>query len=87
MVANIIDAGSAHNLKYDSQYEQPWTRSLYQTRKLRIKLGGEASIDLPFPLKPKGMHRKTYRRYKQKYLKHLNRMNFGLGQWIQNASH
>lgn len=75
-----------HNLKYDSQYEQSWSRSLAQARKLRMKLGGEASTDLPFPLKPKGMHWKTYWRYKQKYLKHLNRMNFGLGQWIGKVS-
>jgi hypothetical protein len=47
----------ACNLKYFSQSESPDRRAISRMWKLKKKLGGEN-----FPLRPKGMHRKTYDR-------------------------
>ena len=49
-----------YRLAYQSQNEAPMWRGLSQAQKLRQRLGGSGSMDDPFPLKPKGMHWKTY---------------------------
>jgi hypothetical protein len=48
------------NLAYTSQHEQPYQRAVSKAQKLRQRLGGSASLDEPFPPKPKGMHWRTY---------------------------
>lgn len=50
------------NLGYRSQYEDPRFRFLSKARKLRQRLGGSANMTLPFPDKPRGMHRATFER-------------------------
>ena len=50
------------NLKYDTQYEPPFARAATRALKIRERLGSKGGIDDTFPLKPKGMHRKTYER-------------------------
>ncbi len=50
------------NLGYRSQYEDPRFRALSKARKLRQRLGGSANMMLPFPDKPRGMHRATFER-------------------------
>ncbi len=49
-------------LGYHSQRESALDRALYRTQAIRMKLGGSGNILLPFPPKPKGMHRRTYQR-------------------------
>lgn len=51
-----------HKLKYDTQYEPPFARAATRALKIRERLGGNGGIDDPFPLKPKGMHWRTYER-------------------------
>ncbi|MEI9410863.1 hypothetical protein [Mesorhizobium salmacidum] len=50
------------NLGYRSQYEDPRFRFLSKARKLRQRLGGSGNMMLPFPDKPRGMHRAMFER-------------------------
>lgn len=49
-------------LAYQSQNEGPRARSITQAQKFRQRLGGSGALDEPFPGKPAGMHRQTYKR-------------------------
>lgn len=49
-----------YDLKYETQYEQPWARVITKAQKVRMRLGGDGSMDDLFPPKPKGMHWQTY---------------------------
>jgi hypothetical protein len=49
-------------LPYASQHETRDDRLLSRAQDIRVRLGGSASLDEPFPGKPKGMHWKTYDR-------------------------
>jgi len=51
-----------YGLAYTSQQEAPMHRALSQAQKIRMRLGGSASLFDVFPEKPKGMHWRTYRR-------------------------
>ena len=42
-------------------------RALIRVQKLRMKLGGSANMAEPFPLKPRSMHWKTYRKLKARH--------------------
>lgn len=48
------------NLAYPCQSEGAIERGYRRARKVRIRLGGTISLFDPFPVKPKGMHWKTY---------------------------
>jgi hypothetical protein len=50
------------NLRYASQRRGAKSRRYLQALKLRLRLGGIASIAEPFPERPRGMHWLTYRR-------------------------
>jgi hypothetical protein len=53
---------NCHGLRYSSQYEPSYKRTIDQADKLRKRVGGMrgAFDDEPFPPKPKGMHWRTY---------------------------
>jgi hypothetical protein len=53
---------SALNASYESQRKQKIDRTLARARRLRDRLGGEASLLAPTPSKPKWMRWKTYRK-------------------------
>jgi hypothetical protein len=66
-VAILYGAGSfacrhCRQLAYDSQNDSGWRRSINQARVARMKLGASANLTEPLPERPKGMHRRTYRR-------------------------
>jgi hypothetical protein len=47
---------------YASQTKSTNGRRHFEACKLRLRLGGIASIAVPFPERPRGMHKKTYAR-------------------------
>jgi hypothetical protein len=56
---------TANKWRVDIQFRSGATQYL-QALKLRLRLNGIASLDEPFPSRPKRMHRKTYARPRQK---------------------
>lgn len=54
------------NLRYASQRRGARSRRYLQALKLRLKLDGIASLTEPFPERPRGMHRKTYERFRRR---------------------
>ena len=54
------------HLWYASQRRGAKSRRYLQALKLRLRLNGIASLDEPFPNRPKRMHRRTYARLRQK---------------------
>jgi hypothetical protein len=51
-----------YRLAYASQQESAHRRGLWKAQKIRMRLGGSASMFDSFPEKPKGMHWRTYER-------------------------
>jgi len=62
------------NPMYASQPKSSQGRRHFQACKLRLRLGGVASISAPFPERPRGMHKKTYLRLRRR----AERLEFGL---------
>lgn len=56
----IFACRQCHQLSYDSQREEPYSRALTRAQAIRMRLGGPAGTAEDFPEKPKGMHHKTY---------------------------
>jgi hypothetical protein len=58
----IFACRQCHSLSYDSQKESAYNRALNRAQAIREKLGGSRNVAENFPLKPKGMHWRTYER-------------------------
>jgi hypothetical protein len=71
-----------NRLTYVSRREDAKTRALTKTQKIRIRLGGDASADAPFPEKPKGMWNRTYRRLEESDTEAQQRMWALLGAYL-----
>jgi hypothetical protein len=56
-----------HNLAYASQAEPIGQRGIQRARAIRMKIGGGENILDSFPVRPKGMHRRTYSRLQASY--------------------
>ena len=54
------------NPRYACQSKSTQGRLHFEACKLRLRLGGEASLSAPFPGRPRGMHRKTYARLRHR---------------------
>jgi hypothetical protein len=50
-------------------------RRHFQACKLRLRLGGSASLTAPFPARPPGMHRQTYARLRRRAEKLESRLS------------
>jgi hypothetical protein len=53
---------SCYELAYASQQQSPMFRSLRQSQKIRLRLGGDSDPFESFPEKPRGIHQRTYSR-------------------------
>jgi|SRR5581483_4938079 len=67
-----------YRLTYTSQQESAHQRGLWKSQKIRMKLGGSASMLDDFPDKPKGMHWGTYDRLRRRHDAAEERSTFGL---------
>lgn len=54
------------SLTYASRLD-PAASAINRARAIRIRLGGGADLSKPFPERPKGMHRRTYKRLHEEY--------------------
>jgi hypothetical protein len=54
------------SLTYECRRLDKRNRALLHARKIRMRLGGSATVTDPFPERPKGMHRKAYNLLKTK---------------------
>ena len=55
-----------YQLTYESQTGSAQGRSLFRAAGIRRRLGGSGDMRVPFPPRPKGMHRRTYDRLRSK---------------------
>jgi hypothetical protein len=53
-----------YDLAYASQQESVRYRNINRSRKIRMRLGGTPNLFDPFPEKPRGMHLRTYLRFR-----------------------
>jgi hypothetical protein len=51
---------------YASQGKSTQARRHFEACKLRLRLGGIASLAAPFPERPRGMRRRTYARFRRR---------------------
>ena len=69
-----------------SQQESAHQRGLWKSQKIRMRLGGSASMLDEFPEKPKGMHWRTYNRLRRMHDKAEERSNIGLVSFVNRLS-
>lgn len=55
-----------HGLAYASQRDKGLGRAVARAQRLRERVGGSADLTQPFPLKPKRMFWRTYRRHERR---------------------
>jgi hypothetical protein len=58
--AEIFACRHCHGLVYASQQGSLLDRNLSLAQKIRRELGGSQNVFYPFPVKPPGMHQRTY---------------------------
>jgi hypothetical protein len=51
-----------YRLVYASQHEDRYDRALHRANNIRMRLGGDPGMASVIPARPKGMHKRTYRR-------------------------
>jgi hypothetical protein len=70
-VAKLYGAGRlfacrhCYRLAYASQQEPVRRRGLWKSQKIRMRLGGSPNMHQEFPDKPKGLHWRTYERWRR----------------------
>ena len=55
-----------HGLAYESQRCSRSDRLTLRAQRIRRRLGGSGNLSKPFPERPRGMHRRTYARWREK---------------------
>ena len=75
-----------YRLAYASQLESAQQRGLWMSQKIRMRLGGSASMLGEFPEKPKGMHWKTYDRLRRMHDEAEERSTIGLMSFVNRLS-
>jgi hypothetical protein len=72
-----------YRLAYASQQESAHQRGLGKSQKIRRRLGGDANMLEDFPDKPKGMHWRTYERWRRVHDVAEERSNSGLMGFVE----
>jgi hypothetical protein len=75
-----------YRLAYTSQQESALQRGLWKSQKIRMRLGGSASMLDEFPEKPKGMHWRTYDRLCRMHDEAEERSTIGLMRFVNRLS-
>ena len=73
----------SYGLAYASQQELAHQRGLWKSQKIRMRLGGTASLLDEFPDKPKGMHWRTYDRLRRIHDVAEERSTIGLMRFVE----
>jgi hypothetical protein len=72
-----------YRLAYASQQESAHQRGLGKSQKIRMRLGGSPNMLEEFPDKPKGMHRRTYERWRRAHDAAEERSTIGLMGFVE----
>jgi hypothetical protein len=72
----IFACRRCRDLAYPSQREPQHDRLLGRAQSLHVRLGGSGAVGDGLPLKPKGMHWRTYERLSRQYLRFESAMDF-----------
>lgn len=73
-----------HCLAYRAQHENAYGRGLLKAQRIRMKLGGSANMQLPFPEKPRRMRWATYYRLATTDQRGLMLWATGLQAWLDS---
>jgi hypothetical protein len=65
LAADGFGCRTCAGVTYASQSEPKRLRGITKAQKIRMKLGGSGNLLVPFPVKPKRMHRRTYQRLRK----------------------
>ena len=82
-VSSLFTCRQCNGLAYASQREPAHYRAVLRARKIRLKLGGSASVVDEFPERPKGMHTRTYNKLLHSYERFGGQISLGYGRVIQ----
>ena len=85
IVGSTLACRLCRRLAYDSQHDSGFRRLVRGGRAIRVKLGGSPSLADPFPDKPQGMHRSTYRRLYAKALLKEGAVLAGIAGWLDRV--
>lgn len=72
-----------YRLVYKSQQETVLYRDLSRAQKIRKRLGGSLDIDDAFPQRPKGMHWRTYNKFRRIYDVAGRRLNNSMARFAE----
>jgi hypothetical protein len=72
-----------YRLAYASQQESAHQRGLGKSQKIRMRLGGSPNMLEAFPEKPKGMHWRTYERWRRVHDAAEERSTIGLMGFVE----
>jgi len=75
-----------YRLAYASQQESAHQHGLGKSQKIRMQLGGSPNMLEEFPNKPKGMHWRTYERWRRIHDAAEERSNIGLMSFVERLS-
>jgi hypothetical protein len=84
VIGGVFACRHCHRLGYESRLETPHQRGSGRAQKIRRRLG--SGIDDPFgefPAKPRGMHRRTYERWRRVHDAAEERSTIGLMGFVE----
>jgi hypothetical protein len=83
IVSSLFACRQCNGLAYRSQRALPRHRAISRARKIRLKLGGSASVEDEFPARRKGMHTRTYNKLRLSYERFGGQISSGYDRVIE----